>query len=252
MTLEGKRALITGGGRGIGLAIAERLAGAGAKVVLTGRTRREIDEAAARLGGEAVEADLADRAALARAVEAIEAGGRIDVLINNAGIAESAPVVRTSDAMFDRAMAINAAAPLALMRAFLPGMVKAGWGRVINVASVAGLVGHAYTSAYCASKHALIGMTRSVALEVAEKGITVNAICPGWVGTRMVDEAVERIARTTGRGEGEARTTLADMSPQRRLIEPDEVAHLVMTLVSDAGRGIHGQALVVDGGGVMR
>ncbi len=252
MTLENKRALVTGGGRGIGLAIAEALAGAGAKVVVTGRTRGEIDEAAARLGGEAVEVDLADRAALARAIATIAAGGPVDVLVNNAGIAESAPLARTGDDMFDRAMAVNAAAPLALMRAFVPGMARAGWGRVINVASVAGLVGHAYTTAYCASKHALVGLTRAAALEVADKGVTVNAVCPGWVGTRMVDEAVGRIARTTGRDEGAARSALENMSPQRRLIEPAEVAHLVMALVGEGGRGIHGQALVVDGGGVMR
>jgi NAD(P)-dependent dehydrogenase (short-subunit alcohol dehydrogenase family) len=252
MMLEGKRALVTGGGRGIGRAIAERLAGAGARVVVTGRTKREIDEVASALGGEAVEVDLADRAALARAVDAVAAGGRVDVLVNNAGLAESAPLVRTSDEMFDRAMAVNVAAPLALLRAFLPPMIEARWGRVINVASVAGLVGHAYTAAYCASKHALIGLTRVAALEVADKGVTVNAVCPGWVETRMVDEAVGRIARTTGRSEGDARDALANMSPQKRLIEPDEVAHLVMALVGEGGRGIHGQALVVDGGGVMR
>ncbi|HEU4410951.1 MAG TPA: SDR family NAD(P)-dependent oxidoreductase [Polyangiaceae bacterium] len=252
MTLEGKRALVTGGGRGIGRAIAERLAAEGARVVVTGRTRAEIDEVAGRLGGEAVEVDLGDRAALGRAIEAISGGGRVDVLVNNAGIAESAPVVRTSDEMFDRAMAVNVAAPLALTRAFLPAMVEARWGRVVNVASVAGLVGHAYTSAYCASKHALIGLTRSVALEVADKGVTVNAVCPGWVETRMVEEAVGRIAKTTGRSEGDARSTLEKMSPQGRLIEPGEVAHLVMALVGEGGRGIHGQALVVDGGGVMR
>jgi NAD(P)-dependent dehydrogenase (short-subunit alcohol dehydrogenase family) len=243
---------VTGGGRGIGRAIAERLAAEGARVVVTGRTRAEIDEVASRLGGEAVEVDMSDRAALARAVAAIAEGGRVDVLVNNAGVAGSAPLARTSDEMFDRIMAINAAAPLALMRAFVPGMVEARWGRVVNVASVAGLVGQAYTTAYCASKHALVGLTRAVALEVAEKGVTVNAVCPGWVETRMVDETIGRIVDKTGRGAGEARSVLEKMSPQNRLITPDEVAHLVMTLVGEGGRGIHGQALVVDGGGVMR
>jgi NAD(P)-dependent dehydrogenase (short-subunit alcohol dehydrogenase family) len=250
--LSHRTALVTGGGRGIGREIAVRLAKAGARVAVTGRTQSEIDAVAAEIGGVAIAVDLGDRASITNLIAEVNRTlGKVDVLVNNAGIAESAPLGKTSDDMFDRTMAVNSTAPFLLMRAFVPGMVAQKWGRVVNIASIAALAGQAYTSAYCASKHALLGLTRATALEVAIAGVTVNAICPGWVETKMVAEAVSRISAKTGRSSDDARDTLAAMSPQRRLVTPDEVAYLVMTLMPDEARGIHGQALVLDGGGVM-
>ncbi len=252
MSLHGKLALVTGGGRGIGAAIATRLAEAGLRVIVTGRTRAEIDEVAARTGGHALVADLGDRAGTDALVEAVRAIGRVDVLVNNAGLAESAPLAETSDAMWDRMMELNATAPFRLARAFTPAMVAAGWGRVISIASNAGLTGYGYTAAYCAAKHAVVGMTRALAIDLGRTGVTINAVCPGWVATRMVEEAVARIAARTGREAGVARAALENMSPQRRLIEPSEVAAAVAMLCTDEARGFHGQTLVIDGGQVMK
>jgi NAD(P)-dependent dehydrogenase (short-subunit alcohol dehydrogenase family) len=249
MSLAGTRALVTGGGRGIGRAVALRLAGAGAHVVVAGRTAAEVEETARAAGGTAVVLDVADRSAIAGLHERI---GAVSVLVNNAGIAESAPYDRTPDAMWDAALAVNVTSAFLLCRAFVPDMVKARWGRVINMASTAGLTGFAYTAAYCASKHALVGLTRALALEVAKSGVTVNAVCPGWVRTRMTDEAVARIVKKTGRTEDDAKQSLERMSPQGRLVEPDEVAHAVAMLCEEAAGAIHGQTIVVDGGQVMK
>ena len=253
MSLAGKTALVTGGGRGIGRAIAAQLAADGAKVVVTGRTKAELDEVAAATNGFAVVLDLVDRAALSAALpRLLEEAGPIDVLVNNAGAAESAPFDRTPDELWDRMMALNAAAPFALCRALVPPMIARGWGRVVNVASNAGLTGYAYSSAYSASKHALIGLTRSIALEVARTPVTINAVCPGWVRTAMSDEAVARIAEKTRRSPEDARRSLEAMSPQRRMVEADEVAALVSMLCTEGARSIHGQAIPLDGGQVMK
>jgi len=134
----------------------------------------------------------------------------------------------------------------------VPAMVEAGWGRVVNIASNAGVSGYGYTIAYCAAKHAMVGMTRALAIDLARTGVTINALCPGWVHTRMSDEAVARIAQKTARTVDEARAQLEAMSPQRRMIEPDEVAHAVVMLCADAARGIHGQAIVIDGGAILK
>jgi NAD(P)-dependent dehydrogenase (short-subunit alcohol dehydrogenase family) len=253
-SLDGKLALITGGGRGIGRAIAERLARDGARVVVTGRTRAELDEVAAAVGGGAVAivCDLLDRAATDAMVAEVKAVGRVDVLVNNAGIAESAPLAETDDAMWDRIVETNATAPFRLTRAFVPAMVKAGWGRVITIASNAGLTGYGYTAAYCAAKHAAVGMTRALAIDLGRSGVTVNAVCPGWVATAMAQRAVQNIAAKTGRDEGSARAALESMSPQRRLVEPEEVAAGVAMLCGHEARGIHGQTLIIDGGQVMK
>jgi NAD(P)-dependent dehydrogenase (short-subunit alcohol dehydrogenase family) len=252
MSLKGRTALVTGGGRGIGRAVAERLAGLGARVVVAGRTAADLDEAARAVGGESIVVDVADRAALGAAIAALkDRFGPVHVLVNNAGIAESAPFDRTSDDAWDRMMAVNAGSAFALCRALIPPMVAGGFGRVVNIASNAGLTGYAYTSAYCASKHAMIGFTRAIALEIARSNVTINAVCPGWVNTRMVDDAVARIVDKTGRSEADARASLAGMSPQRRLVEPGEVAHVVAMLCSGEAKSIHGQAIAIDGGQVM-
>lgn len=249
MSLAGKRALVTGGGRGIGRSIALRLAADGAHVVVAGRTAAEVEETARDVSGTPLLLDVTDRAAVAALPGHI---GQIDLLVNNAGIAGSAPFDRTPDELWDRMLAVNVTSAFLLCRALLPPMVKAGWGRVVNVASNAGLTGYAYTVAYCASKHAMVGLTRALAVEVAKSGVTVNAVCPGWVDTRMTDEAVARIAKKTGRSAEDARKSLESMSPQGRLVSPEEVAHTVASLCHEEARGIHGQAIVVDGGQVMK
>lgn len=247
--LAGRLALVTGGGRGIGAAIARVLAGAGARVIICGRNKLDLDALAKEIGGVAIQVDLLDRKA---SDEVFASVGHVDVLVNNAGVAESASLERTTDAIWDRVMELDATAPFRVTRAFVPSMVKAGWGRVINIASNAGVSGYGYTAAYCAAKHAMVGMTRALAIDLARTGVTINAICPGWVETQMVEEAVTRIASKTGRSEDEARTSLASMSPQKRMIEPAEVAHLALMLCAHESRGIHGQALVIDGGAVLK
>jgi 3-hydroxybutyrate dehydrogenase len=247
--LAGKHALVTGGGRGIGAAIARALAGAGARVLVCGRTKPELDAVAREIGGVAMRVDLMDRAA----TDAMLAStGHVDVLVNNAGVAESAPLERTDDALWDRILELDVTAAFRMTRALAPAMIKAGFGRIINVASNAGISGYAYSAAYCAAKHAMVGMTRALAIDLARTGVTINALCPGWVETQMAEEAVTRIAAKTGRSLDEARTALAQMSPQRRMITPDEVAHAALMLCGHAARGIHGQTIVIDGGAVMK
>src|SRR5262245_4192311 len=247
--LDGKLAMVTGGGRGIGAAIARALAGAGARVLVCGRTQADLDALAKEISGVAMRADLTDRAATD---DMIASAGHVDVLVNNAGAAESAPIDRTTDALWDRIMELDVTAAFRVTRGFLPGMLKAGWGRIINIASNAGVSGYGYSTAYCAAKHAMVGMTRALAIDLAKTGVTINAVCPGWVETQMVDEAVTRIAQKTGKSLDEARTTLAAMSPQKRMIGPEEVAHTALMLCAHDARGIHGQTIVIDGGAVLK
>src|SRR5262245_6461988 len=248
--LAGKLALVTGGGRGIGAACARSLAAAGAKVIVCGRSLADLDAVAKEIGGIAIACDIADRGATDRMLR--ELPGRVDVLVNNAGVAESASLEKTSDELWDRIVELDATAPFRVTRALVPAMVKAGWGRVVNIASNAGVSGYGYSAAYCAAKHAMVGFTRALAIDLARTGVTINALCPGWVHTKMSDEAVARIAAKTGRSADEARATLEAMSPQRRMIEPDEVAHAALMLCADASRGIHGQTLVIDGGAILK
>ncbi len=248
-TLAGKLALVTGGGRGIGAAIARALAGAGARVVVCGRTKPDLDAVAKEIGGVALRLDLLDRK---HTDEVLASVGHVDVLVNNAGAAESAPLDRTTDELWDRIMELDATAPFRVTRALVPSMIQAKWGRVINIASNAGVSGYGYTAAYCAAKHAMVGMTRALAIDLARTGVTINALCPGWVETQMAEEAVTRIANKTGRSMEEARTSLASMSPQRRMITPEEVAHTALMLCANEARGIHGQTIVIDGGAVLK
>ena len=248
--LAGKLALVTGGGRGIGAACARSLAGAGAKVIVCGRSVADLEAIANEIGGTAMACDIADRAATDRMLRELPA--RVDVLVNNAGVAESASLEKTSDELWDRIIELDATAPFRVTRALVPAMTKAGWGRVINIASNAGVSGYGYSAAYCAAKHAMVGFTRALAVDLARSGVTINALCPGWVHTRMSDEAVARIAAKTGRSAEEARATLEAMSPQKRMIEPDEVAYAALMLCADASRGIHGQTIVIDGGAILK
>ncbi|HEY4055653.1 MAG TPA: SDR family NAD(P)-dependent oxidoreductase [Kofleriaceae bacterium] len=247
--LAGKQALVTGGGRGIGAAIARALAGQGARVTIAGRGMPALEAVAKEINGRAVQLDLLDRAATDKALADI---GPIDILVNNSGIAESAPLDKTDDAMWDRVMELDATAPFRLIRALVPGMVERTWGRVVNIASNAGVSGYQYTAAYCAAKHAMVGMTRALAMDLGRTGVTINAICPGWVETDMVAEAAARIAKVTGRSTEEARKALSSMSPQKRMMEPAEIAHTTLMLCAHEGRGIHGQTIVIDGGAVLK
>jgi NAD(P)-dependent dehydrogenase (short-subunit alcohol dehydrogenase family) len=246
-------ALVTGGGKGVGAAIAHALAGGGMKVALMGRDRVALERTAKACGGLVVVADVTDAAAIDRGLgEVRDALGSIDVLVHNAGIAPSAPLKGTTDEAWELTMAVNVTAAFRLSRALVPAMVDAGWGRIVNVASVAGLTGFAYTSAYCASKHALVGLTRALAAELARTRVTVNAVCPGFLETEMTERTVANISAKTGRSREDARRALEEVSPQRRLFQVEEVAHVVSMLCAEDARGIHGQAISVCGGQVMR
>jgi 3-hydroxybutyrate dehydrogenase len=255
--LAGRTALVTGAGRGIGRAIALDLAAAGASVVLAARTRGEIDTVAREAGGSGVKAvalpaDVADPAAV-RALfkDARAALGDIDILVNGAGVAPSAPLVKTTDEQWRQAIDVNLSGAFYCLREALPSMTARGWGRVVNVASIAGKTGTPYIAAYAASKHGLLGLTKVAALEVAARGVTVNAVCPGYVDTPMTDESVRRIVAKTGVSAADVRRRLEESSPQKRLYTAGEVSALVLFLCGDAASGINGQALSVDGGTVV-
>jgi 3-hydroxybutyrate dehydrogenase len=259
MKLENRLALITGGGRGIGSAVAFAFAREGANIAVVARTRPQVDRVAAevqnRFGVEAAgeTCDVSDSRSVERAFAALSErfGQGPDILVNNAGVADSAPLMKTTDEMWQRIIGINLNGTFFCTRAALPAMLERGWGRVINIASIAGKTGGAYISAYTASKHGVVGLTRAVALEVALKGITVNAICPGFVETDMVSQAVGNISVKTGMTPEAALDTLKRANPQQRLITVDEVASVALLLASDEGRGINGQSINIDGGSVL-
>ena len=251
-TLDGKVALVTGGGRGIGRAIALALAGAGAAVVVTGRDTARLDAVRAEIAARgrhalALACDVADSGAVARAFgQARTALGPIDILVNNAGITASVKFAETDDATWERIMRVNASGPFFCCRAAVPDMIERGDGRIINIASYAALSGLAYASAYSASKHALLGLTRSLALELARYGITANAICPGWVETEMVQNAVAQIVAKTGQPEGSARASMLALAGQPRMLAPADVAAAALRLAGPDGAQTSGQAITIE------
>lgn len=247
-------ALVTGGGRGIGAAIATALIADGCRVTITGRDGERLAGFARSLGAhcQAVSMDVAERVSVEQGMtQARLEFGPVQVLVNNAGQAESASFHNMDNALFARMLAVNLTGVFHCVQLVLPDMLAANSGRIINVASTAGLRGYAYVSAYVAAKHGVIGLTRSLALELASKGITVNAVCPGYTETDIVKDAVANISAKTGRTEGQARAELAKSNPQGRLVQPEEVANAVVWLASSGASAITGQSIAVAGGEVM-
>lgn len=250
--LSGKHALVTGGGTGIGAAIALALHADGAQVTIAGRRAAPLEETA-RQGTDiaTVTADVTDEAAVNDMLAAARAAhGPVDILIANAGAAESRPVDTTDLALWQRMLAVNLTGVFLTARAALEDMRSTGWGRIVAVASTAGLKGYPYVAAYCAAKHGVVGLTRALALELARTGITVNAVCPGFTETPLLDESLRTITGKTGRSEADAREALAAANPQGRFVTPDEVAGTVLWLAGDAAASVTGQAISVSGGEV--
>lgn len=255
-SLSGKHALVTGGARGIGAAVTRALLAHGARVTMLGRSPApggEGDLSTERrpeLGY--VSADVTEPGSLLPAFDAArERFGRVDILVNNAGQGRSAPFVKTGYRLWRDMMQVNLDGTFHCIHAVLPAMLEAGWGRIVNIASTAGLIGYSYVSAYCAAKHAVIGLTRALALEVASKGVTVNSVCPGFTETDMLQDTVAAIVAKTGRTEAEARAELTARNPQKRMVQPEEVANAVAWLCLPGSEAVTGQSIAVAGGEVM-
>ena len=247
--LDGRHALITGGGTGIGASAATHLHAAGAKVSLLGRRAEPLEFMAKIVSGKAVQCDVTDPASIGEAFAAArEANGPINVLIVNAGVADSAPFARTGRDTWDHVIATNLTSAFDCVQAALPDLLAGEDSRIVFVASVAGLRGAAYAAPYVASKHGMIGLMRSLALEYAKSSMTVNAVCPGYVDTAMTIESAARIVAVTGRSEGEARDLLAKMNPNGRLVHPDTIGTQILTLCLPQSRDITGAAIAIDGG----
>lgn len=258
--LTHRHALITGAGTGIGAAIARTLAHTGCRITLCGRTHDKLQAQAEALRAQVPDVavliapmDVGDEHAVQAAVQQAQTHfGPINILVNNAGQAHSQPFAKTDAAMWQQMLNVNLTGTYHCMQAVLPGMLEAAKtgtpGRIVNIASTAGLKGYAYVSAYVAAKHGVVGLTKALALELARKGVTVNAICPGYTETDIVRDAVHRIVAKTGKSETEARQALAASNPQQRLVQPDEVAQSVLWLCGPGSDAVNGQAIAIDGG----
>jgi 3-hydroxybutyrate dehydrogenase len=253
LTLNERHAVVTGGGSGIGAATAAMLLRAGARVTLMGRDGAKLQTQRGALGGgeniACVSVDVADEESVDSAfAHAVKGLGAIDILVNNAGQATAAPFVQTDLALWKRMLDVNLTGAFLCTRAVLPAMLAKQSGRIVNVASTAGQVGYPYVAAYCASKHGVIGMTRALALEVATQGVTVNAVCPGYTETELLQASLEQITRKTSHSEAEARSILVRHNPQQRFVQPDEVANAVLWLCAPGSSAITGQSISVSGG----
>lgn len=249
--LTGRRAVITGGGTGIGLACARDLAAQGAEVLLMGRNLDRLEDAARALqGAQAIQLDVTNDESVAAAFSRAYHGGAVDILINNAGIAAASAFHKTSMDHWRDIQAVNVEGLVRCSQAVITEMMRADYARIVNIASIAGLRGGAYMTPYVASKHAVVGITKSLSLEYAQTKMTVNAVCPGYVRTAIVDNSVKNIMAKTGRSEADALAELTKNNPQGRLIEPEEVAVLVTSLCSPQSSSINGQAIMVSGGAI--
>jgi len=254
--LSGKHALVTGGSRGIGAAVTEMLLAHGARVTSVNRTSTAVPNRAmaaeSRDALHHVTADVSDPESVKKAFEwARGRFGEIAILVNNAGQAASAPFLKTDATLWRRMIAVNLDGTFHCTQAALAGMLAAGWGRIVNIASTAGLIGYGYVTAYCAAKHGVVGLTRALAVEFATKGVTVNAVCPGYTDTDIVKEALANIVAKTSRTAEQAQAELASRNPQKRLVRPEEVANAVAWLCLPGSEAITGQAIAVAGGEVM-
>ena len=253
LPLQGRHALVTGAARGIGAEIARTLAAAGAELTLLGRRRESLTELADELGDacHCVVADVADaNQVIAAFASARERFGCVAILVNNAGQAQSAPFQKTSLELWNRMIGVNLTGSFLCAQSALPQMLELGWGRIVNVASTAGQRGYAYVAAYAAAKHGVVGLTRSLALEVARKGITVNAVCPGYTETDLLRESIANVVAKTGRSDEAARAQFSAANPQGRIVQPAEVANAVQWLCSEGASAITGQSISVSGGEV--
>ena len=254
--LAGRHAVVTGASRGIGLAIAQALATEGARVAMLGRDMARLAAAARSVGPDdrvaAFAGDVTSGTGLAAAfIAARDRFGPVQILVANAGEAVTAPFQKTDETLWRRMLDVNLTGVYACMQQALPDMLAAGHGRIVSVASTAGLRGYRYAAAYVAAKHGVVGLTRALALEVAERDITVNAVCPGYTDTDLVRGAIASITSKTGRSADEAREALVAGNPQRRLVQPAEVAQAVVWLCAPGSESINGQSLAIAGGEVM-
>ncbi|MGN6666084.1 MAG: SDR family NAD(P)-dependent oxidoreductase [Trinickia sp.] len=254
--LDGKHAVVTGGGSGIGAAVARALVDGGARVTIVGRDAAKLEAQRDAFGrSDAVHcaaADVTQPDAVEHAFAcARDALGPIDILVNNAGQAQAAPFGKTDLGLWQRMLDVNLTGTFVCTQAALPAMIERAFGRIVNVASTAGQIGYPYVTAYCAAKHGVIGLTRALALETATTGVTVNAVCPGYTETPLLQASLDQVIDKTGRSASDARAALQRANPQRRFIDPDEVAHTVLWLLSPLSGSITGQSISISGGEVM-
>jgi NAD(P)-dependent dehydrogenase (short-subunit alcohol dehydrogenase family) len=254
-TLANQHALVTGGGRGIGIEITQQLIVQGAKVTILGRDQESLEKLVQLYPKScfAVSTDITDEQSVKNAFAlAKKHFGPIQVLVNNAGQAESAPFMKTDVAMMQRMLNVNLIGTMLCIQAALPEMIEQQWGRIVNIASTAGITGYAYVSAYCAAKHAVVGMTRALALELSQKGVTVNAICPGFTESDILKNSIANVMQKTGRSEADIRKEFAANNPQGRIIQPIEIANTVLWLCAKNSGSIHGQTIPISGGEILQ